>query len=191
MKKKTLVLIVGIFVFLMIFLFCRKAYGSMAAQNSGPAIEDSESAEEKVEDAEEMNDTVTGRDTDVKNGGSAMESRETAVDSSKESTVESGDPAAESGETTIESAETAEDRVAVVDDKMNEVLESEEYGQMSPAERRELVSDILRKLEQAGYITGLTFDEGSGMYSFTYADGTLGGWQIEDFSGQDDLLPMN
>ena len=131
MKKiKPLFFVVGIFAFLMIFLFGRKAYGNMT-------------------DLADMTDIA------------------------------------------IESSETAEEIIEAVDKKMSEALASDRYREMSLSERRELASGILLQLEQDGYITGLSYNEDSFMYSFEYIDGTLGGWSIKDFSAQDGLLPMN
>lgn len=66
-KIKPLVYIIGIFAFLMIFMFGQKVYGNMTDRN----IESNESTEEKVEDTKEkMNEAVTGSDT-------AIESSET------------------------------------------------------------------------------------------------------------------
>lgn len=95
------------------------------------------------------------------------------------------------GSTGTESSESAEEKVAAVDKKMNDVLAGDEYNEMSLPERKELASDLLSQLERDGYITGLLYDDDSFTYSFEYADGTLGGWRIKDFSDQDDLLPMN
>ena len=101
-----------------------------------------------------------------------------------------GNRAAKNSEPSKEEASSA-DQVAYVDQKMDEVLTSEEYNEMSSAERSERASEILSQLEKEGYITGVSYDEDSLLYSFEYSDGTLGGWQIEDFSGKDGLLPMN
>lgn len=150
MKKiKPWVFVIGIVVFLMIFMLGRNAYGNMT-------IKSNESSEEKVELGDKkMDETVTG------------------------------------GDTAIESSESSEEKVEYADKKMNEALTSDTYSKMSLAERRELASDILLQLEQDGYITGLSYSEDGFMYSFEYIDGTLGGWCIKDFSGQDGLLPMN
>lgn len=101
------------------------------------------------------------------------------------------DEAVTGGDTAIESSESVEEKVEYVDKKMNEALASDIYSKMSLTERRELASDILSQLEQDGYITELSYDDDSSLYSFEYIDGTLGGWRIEDFSAQDGLLPMN
>lgn len=87
--------------------------------------------------------------------------------------------------------ETDEEKVEYVDEKMNEALASDKYREMSLTERREFADDLLSQFEQEGYITGLQYNEDGLMYSFEYADGTLGGWRIEDFSSKEGVLPMN
>lgn len=87
--------------------------------------------------------------------------------------------------------ESAEEKAAYAGKVIEEAMADGGYSEMSLEERKELASGILKQLEQDGYITGVSYDEASLLYAFEYIDGTLGGWRIEDFSGQAGLLPMN
>lgn len=123
-----------------------------------------------------MADIAGITDTAIKNSESGDEKmKETVTDS----------------DTAIKSSGSDEEKAEYADKKMSEVLSGGEYSKMSLTERKELASGILSQLEQDGYITGLSYNEDSYMYSFEYIDGTLGGWSIKDFSAQKGRLPMN
>lgn len=126
----------------------------------------------------------------------------------EERTAESGEPAeggalsedkseekkmdeAAAEDTATDDGESAEEKAAYAGRVIEEAMADDSYRDMSLEERSALASGTLSRLEQDGYITGVTYDEDSLLYSFEYIDGTLGGWRIEDFSGQDGLLPMN
>ena len=88
-------------------------------------------------------------------------------------------------------ASKIEQRTAFVDEKINELMISAPYCEGSFQERKELAFQMLLQLKQDGYIFHLTYDELNTLFSFQYADMSLGGIQIKNFNHRPDNLPMN
>lgn len=78
-----------------------------------------------------------------------------------------------------------------MDEKINELMISAPYCEGSFQERKELAFQMLLQLKQDGYIFHLTYDELNTLFSFQYADMSLGGIQIKNFNHRPDNLPMN
>ncbi len=89
------------------------------------------------------------------------------------------------------SVETVESKVDLVNDEIGQLIESDDYIKASIEEKEEFASILLNKLENQGYIKGLYYDKENSLFSFQYADGTLGGIQMDDFNKEIDGLLMN
>ena len=87
--------------------------------------------------------------------------------------------------------ELIQSKIELVDEKIHELIASDMYAEASFQERENLVSTMLMQLEQDRYIFHLSYDKTGGLFSFQYADRTLGGVRIDDFSQQVDELPIN
>lgn len=84
-----------------------------------------------------------------------------------------------------------QNKVDYVDEKIGELITSDLYREGSLEKREELSSTMLSQLKEEGYIVNLSYSKTDRLFSFQYADGTLGGIKIEDFSSNSDALPMN
>lgn len=82
-------------------------------------------------------------------------------------------------------------KTAFVDEKLDALVASAPYEGGSIQERKELASQVLSELENNGYIYQLSFDGQAGLFSFQYADRTLGGLQIKASTNRPGELPMN
>lgn len=87
--------------------------------------------------------------------------------------------------------ETIESKVAFTNDEIGRLIESDDYIKASFEEKKELAYTLLNKLEKQGYIKGLYYDKNNKLFSFQYANDTLGGIQMNDFNKEIDGLLMN
>lgn len=85
----------------------------------------------------------------------------------------------------------AEESREVVSVGTKMLLESEEYKKGSLEERRELASKMLNDMKCKRYIKGLVYFEENFLFSFLYADGSLGGIYLKDFATKPGELPMD
>lgn len=83
-----------------------------------------------------------------------------------------------------------QDQTAYADEKIDQLIAGADYRAGSLQERKELAQAVLTQLEQEQYISRLSYQEDQALFSFRYADGSLGGVSLRDFS-QGDGPPMN
>lgn len=79
----------------------------------------------------------------------------------------------------------------VAGEKIDELINNEEYKNGSLEERYELAEKTLTDLKRSGYIKGLRYDEKNKMFTFQYTGGGLGGVQLKPRWENDSGLPMN
>ena len=88
--------------------------------------------------------------------------------------------------------ESAEDKVRFVNQKIKQIITSEQYIQASTQGRKDIVIAMLSVLEKEGYVSFSENVQNAGdVVSFEYVDHTLGGVMIRDFTESFDDLPMN
>ena len=80
--------------------------------------------------------------------------------------------------------DTADERIAAL-------MHDEAYRQADSAERKQRAGELLQALPKEHCIYALDFSEENQMYSFRFADGSLGGITLQDFESGFDSLPMN
>lgn len=78
-----------------------------------------------------------------------------------------------------------------VDEQIQGLIKSDAYKNGTILERKKLVGEQLRQLAYDGYISHLLYDKQNALFSFQYADGSLGGIQLTDFNHQFSSLPIN
>ena len=86
---------------------------------------------------------------------------------------------------------SVQDKVDYVDEKIEELITCDLYREGSLEEREKMSSMMLSQLKKEGYIAHLSYSSTDGLFSFQYADGTLGGIKIEDFNSNPSDLPIN
>lgn len=99
-------------------------------------------------------------------------------------------PPAQSAPEQNSQEQAVQEQVVYVDEKLDALLSGADYKAGSLQERKELAQAVLSQLEAENYISKLFYQEEQAQFTFQYADGTLGGIALQDFS-QGDGLPMN
>ncbi len=85
----------------------------------------------------------------------------------------------------------AETRTDIADARIAELMHDEAYRQADSAVRKQRADELLQALQKEHCIHALDFSEENQMYSFRFADGTLGGITLQDFESGFNSLPMN
>ena len=88
-------------------------------------------------------------------------------------------------------SKTEQNKMEYVDEKITELTTSSAYQDGTLQQRQALADELLTGLAKDGYITDLVYDELGEMYSFQYADGSLGGLMLKDFRTPPGAIPMN
>jgi len=87
-----------------------------------------------------------------------------------------------------EEAEAAQ--TARAEELLSEVIESDDFADADLEERRDLVEEILDECYEEGLIQEeAEYDKSTKLYTFTYADDTLGGVSLEEFENTRRLDP--
>lgn len=81
--------------------------------------------------------------------------------------------------------------ISSVDEQIQELIKSDAYKNGTISERKKLVGEQLHQLAYDGYISHLLYDKQNALFSFQYADASLGGIQLTDFDYQFNSLPIN
>lgn len=89
------------------------------------------------------------------------------------------------------SREAQEQRAMQAEEQIGSLLDSEAYAAAPEEERRRMAAALLEQLERDRCIRNLTYDEENRLFSFQFADKTLGGVSLKDFSGSTGNLMMN
>lgn len=84
-----------------------------------------------------------------------------------------------------------QEKVKHVDEQIAALTADTAYQDGTLEERRDLAQAALTQLEKEGYLTQLNYDGEQDLFSFQYADGSLGGVYLADFSSSGGGLPMN
>lgn len=88
-------------------------------------------------------------------------------------------------------ARRAEAGTDTADARIAELMQDEAYRQADSTERKKRAGELLQSLQKEHCIYALDFSEENQMYSFRFADGSLGGITLHDFQSDADSLPMN
>lgn len=86
---------------------------------------------------------------------------------------------------------TVENKTDEVNNRIQHLLDSEEYNNADIIGKKEKANELLTKLLKQGLIKSFFYDEKNCLFSFYYFDGTLGGIQLSDFRQKPNELPMN
>ncbi len=78
--------------------------------------------------------------------------------------------------------ESTEETKQEVDDVIDNLLEKDNFSDMSDDSQREEIEKLLNNLAEENLIYDVEYDETEKMYSFEYSDGGLGGILMESFS---------
>lgn len=84
-----------------------------------------------------------------------------------------------------------QEQMNYVNNKLKELSESSNYKESGLKERKEKMETILIELQQRGYITNLSYDEDTYLFSFQFSDGSLGGMNVKGFETRPGELPTN
>ena len=79
--------------------------------------------------------------------------------------------------------------MSYVDDKIEELIGTSNYKNMTNNERKTIAKELLSSLKRDGYIEYYSCDDS--MCSFTYKGGALGGIMLEDFNPYLKEIPMD
>lgn len=84
-----------------------------------------------------------------------------------------------------------QEQMNYVNNKLKELSESSNYKESGLKERKEQMETVLIELQQRGYITNLSYDEDTYLFSFQFSDGSLGGMNVKGFETRLGELPTN
>ena len=82
-----------------------------------------------------------------------------------------------------------ERRVDRADQEIAALVDTEAFQNGSLQEREALAFGLMSELRKGGCVSDVFYEDG--LFSFQYADGTLGGLMIEDFSQKVGDIPVN
>lgn len=84
-----------------------------------------------------------------------------------------------------------QEQMTYVNNKIKKLSESNNYKESGLKERKEQMEVVLTELKQSGYITNLSYDENTYLFSFQFSDGSLGGMNVKGFETRPGELPTN
>jgi hypothetical protein len=84
-------------------------------------------------------------------------------------------------------AKSQEERTDCADERIRELLDDAAYRDGDAETRKALAAEVLHALEKEHCIKALYYDPKNQMYSYQYADGSLGGLTMTDFQ---DSVPL-
>lgn len=77
-----------------------------------------------------------------------------------------------------------------IDGQIQALLESEAFLDGTPQDREDLARELMEELKDQGQISHYSYDPETGLFSFLYPDGSLGGIDLKEFEPQSGE-PMN
>ena len=165
------------------------------SDDSSEAVSDESSRAESDESSKAESDESSKAESDESSraesdGSSRAESDESSkVESDESSRTESdviGDTSAQQSGQSSESSLSEEDKkilddMHIAEERMKEVLTSEEYENADEEHKKELAIKLLSELAEEGYIIKESIMENEDSISFSYSGGILGGIQYRGF----------